>query len=208
MNIIKKTWDRIRFGTVFQWLHRRFAKIGIDIFPYYWVLEGKGNISPPVFHGNLEEYSFDFFGPPEMKEIGNDSDIKGLEKTFLSRMKNGDKCFGVKHFEKIVGYTWINLKNSTYRGNIFRLSDHEAYLYDMYTRRSYRGKNIAPYLRYQCYNILNKMGRNTFYSVSEFFNPPSIKFKKKLNARFVRLSLHIKLFNKLRWHITLKKYKR
>jgi hypothetical protein len=208
MNILQKTWNRIRFGTVFQWLHRRLAKIGIDIFPYYWVLEGKDPISPPEFHGNLEEYTFEFFGSQEMKEIGETADLKGLEKPLLARLEKGNKCYGVKHLGRIVGYTWMDIQKSTYRGNEFLLGDHEAYLFDMYTKRSYRGKNIAPYLRYKCYKALNKMGRDTFYSVSEFYNPPSIKFKKKLNAEFVKLGLHISLFKKLRWHFILRKYKK
>ena len=40
------------------------------------------------------------------------------------------------------------------------------------------------------------MGRDTYYSITECFNTPSIKFKEKLNAQYVLMGLYINLFNK------------
>jgi GNAT superfamily N-acetyltransferase len=117
------------------------------------------------------------------------------------------KCLGAKHDGKIIAYSWINLEECHYTGNRFRLKENEAYLFDMYTAKPYRGKNIAPHLRYQIYKSLNEMGRETFFSVSEVFNRPSIKFKKKLKARFLKLCVFIELFKKIRFHITLRRFK-
>jgi hypothetical protein len=61
----------------------------------------------------------------------------------------------------------------------------------MYTMEPYRDKNLAPYLRYQSYGILNKTGRSKLYSVSEYFNSSSIKYKQKLNAKNLKLVLFI-----------------
>ena len=71
---------------------------------------------------------------------------------------------------------------------------------------SYRGKGIAPYIRYQLYKELTKLGRNKLYSISDFFNAPAIKFKKKLNAKSHKLILFIEIFNKWRFSLLIKKY--
>jgi hypothetical protein len=76
----------------------------------------------------------------------------------------------------------------------------------MYTRDSYRGKNLAPYLRYKSYEMLKQIGRDKLYSVSDYFNSPAVKFKKKLNTKKIKLILFIQLFNKLHWTFTLKSY--
>ena len=76
----------------------------------------------------------------------------------------------------------------------------------MYVYENYRGKGIAPYLRYQCYKLLEKEGVNTFYSISEYFNFSAIKYQKKFNAKPLELCLSIKLFKINIWNFTLKKY--
>ncbi len=84
--------------------------------------------------------------------------------------------------------------------------ENEAYLFDAFTLREYRGHNIAPFMRYSCYQELSKMGYNTFYSYSDYFNVPAIRFKAKLAARLLRLCLYIRLFNTFSGHWQLKKY--
>jgi hypothetical protein len=44
------------------------------------------------------------------------------------------------------------------------------------------------------------------YSISNCFNTPSIKFKKKLNAKLLELHLAVELFNKWHFNLQLKKY--
>ena len=78
-------------------------------------------------------------------------------------------------------------------------------LFDAYTLDSFRGKGIAPYIRYQLYKELEKTGRMTLYSISERFNLSSIRFKKKLNARLVGQGLCVVLFKKWRFSTRLKK---
>ena len=92
------------------------------------------------------------------------------------------------------------------KGRLFKLKDNEALLVNMYTFQSFRGKNLAPYLRYHSYEFLNKQGRDTFYSISDYFNKSSIKFKEKLKAKPLKLYFHIILFKKYHWDFLLKKY--
>ena len=78
---------------------------------------------------------------------------------------------------------WINIKERGFKETIIQLKSDEAYLWNMYTMESFRGMNIAPYLRYKSYEVLKGMGRDKLYSISEYFNTPAIKFKLKLNAK-------------------------
>lgn len=182
----------------------RLERLGIEIFVYYWIQEGiNGGISP-----NLDNLiggcSFELLGAKDMKEIGR---IPGREKyseeKLLDRLKKGNICMGAKYQNEIAAFTWCDFTGDSITEQKIILRPYEAYLFDMYTMKPFRGYNIAPYLRYQFYKLLKQMGRNTCYSISEFFNTPSIKFKKKLNARFLELRLEIKLFNKLHWNLKI-----
>jgi hypothetical protein len=70
--------------------------------------------------------------------------------------------------------------------------------------KAFRGKNLAPYLRYKSYDILKKMGRSKIYSVSAFFNSSAVRYKEKLNAKNLKLALYIEIFKKIRWRFNLK----
>ena len=70
----------------------------------------------------------------------------------------------------------------------------------------YRGKGLAPYVRYQLYQALRTEGRTKLHSFTNVFNVPSIRFKIKLNAQIVQKGLLIILFGRLRYHRILKTY--
>jgi hypothetical protein len=72
---------------------------------------------------------------------------------------------------------------------------------------SRRGNNLAPYLVYKSYEILQAMGRDKIYSVTEYFNTSAIKYKRKLKIKRLELILFIRLFKKYHWSIKLKSYK-
>ncbi|MEJ2162824.1 MAG: hypothetical protein P8X60_05745, partial [Robiginitalea sp.] len=93
-----------------------------------------------------------------------------------------------------------------YRGKEFKLNSNEAYLENMYTFEAFRGKNLAPYLRYQCYNLLAAEGKTQCYSISNYFNNSSLRFKQKLNAQHLELWLHMGLLKRFRGNFLLKTY--
>jgi hypothetical protein len=129
-----------------------------------------------------------------------------LEK-LRERFGQGKKCFGIKQKEKIVAFNWIDFKNINSILFSQSLKENEAYLFDMYTDKEFRGKNIAPYLRWQSYKALKGMGRDVFYSISTYVNTPSIKFKKKLNSKILWLGLYFKLFQRFKVNMILRRYK-
>jgi GNAT superfamily N-acetyltransferase len=122
------------------------------------------------------------------------------EEQLLLRLEEGKLCFGAKHRGIPVAFTWCDMNECHYEGQRFRLKDDEAYLFDAYTLDSYRGRGIAPYIRYQLYKELAKLGRTALHSVSERFNSSSIRFKEKLNARLVGRGILVQLFSK--WHFS------
>jgi GNAT superfamily N-acetyltransferase len=146
-----------------------------------------------------------------MKEIGainyagySENYAGYSEEKLLAFLKAGEQCLGIKHNNEIVAFMWINFNELNYKSTVIHLKENEAYLWLMYTRDSYRGKNLAPYLRYKSYEMLKRLGREKLYSVSDYFNSPAVKFKMKLNAQKLKLILFVQLFGKVRHTYILK----
>jgi hypothetical protein len=122
-------------------------------------------------------------------------------------MENGQQCIGLRHIDgKIAVYMMIETKAYNYKQRSITLNDNEAYLLGMYTFEDFRGMNLAPYLRYKSYKLLQEEGRDRLYSITAYFNQSSLRFKKKLGARHLNLKMYIGLFNKLEWNFVIKKY--
>ncbi|MCK5707823.1 MAG: hypothetical protein KAI43_09225 [Candidatus Aureabacteria bacterium] len=205
-NIWEKIQDKFRYGLILQSIKNRLEIMGILWFtPYYIVQEGIGEIVIPEAKCDLSDYSLEFFEPVDMKAIGEEK-CGYSEERMIAMLEEGKKCYGMKFNGEIAVFMWIDLKECHYRPSRVPLEKSEAYLFHMYTMYPHRGKNLAPYLRYKCYEMLREMGRDTFYSVTEYFNSASMKFKQKLKAKPLKLIFYIELFRKLRWSFTIKKY--
>lgn len=204
-SLLRKIINKIRYGMTFQVINNRLAKLGIIIKPYYLFQEGLNYAQSPEIKENITDYHCAFLGPDDMKGVAKGK--TGLsEKEYLSFLSEGQKCLAVKYRDDIAAFMWINLNEFRFKEVIYTLDHQEAYLWNMFTMEPFRGMNLAPYLRYESYEVLQDMGRYKLYSISEYFNTPAINFKKKLNARILKLELYINLFKKRHWNITLKKY--
>jgi ribosomal protein S18 acetylase RimI-like enzyme len=176
------------------------------IFPFYLFeekLPKKDNFS---FNRVYAKYDTGFLKRDNMKEISIMPGRDVSEDTLLARLKEGQLCFGLKHKESIVAFNWCDLDGYHSRYYPITLNNNEAYLYDAYTLPSFRGRGIASFLRYQLYKELVKLGKTRFYSLSQCFNMPAIRFKQKLNARLCKLVVYCKIFNKYQLRMVLKKY--
>ena len=207
VNVFKKVIRKFRYGTVALVLRDHLLLISIDFSPFYWVLEIAPDWPMPEVEGDFGDFTFEFFGEKEMHDISKIPGRNYPVERFLNKLESGHKCFGAKYKGEMAVYNWIEIGSCHERLNPGKLKDNEAYLYDMYTQKPFRGKNLAPYLRIKTYEALRSMGIDTCYSICILFNKPSIVFKQKLNARFVKLCLYLDLFKKLRWNWTLKTYK-
>jgi len=201
----QKVLIKVRYGMVVQVIKRRIIRMGIEISPYYLFQEGMENSAIPAIKGLESDYSFGILLSADMEHMENNGSGFTPEN-FLDFFKAGQKCIGIKHEGKVAAFMWINFSELKYKTFLLQLKSNEAYLWSMFTMEAYRGKNLAPYLRYKSYELLNEMGRDTLYSISEYFNTPAVKFKRKLNARILKLLLYIRIFKKLERNFTLKTY--
>lgn len=201
----KRFWNVIKNGLFFHGLRNRLARIGINIMPYYWVQEEVQQCEEPHVKGGVSEYKLRELSLEELILICKDIDnfnLDDLKKDF----ENCDICLGLENNKEIAAYTCIGLNNFIFNHKEIEINDNEAYLFNMWTFHTFRGRNLAPYLRYKSYEMLNEMGRDAKYSITEYFNKSSIKFKNKLNSRHLKLYIYIELFGMIKKHYLIKSY--
>jgi len=196
-SLLKKIRLKIRYGLTLQVIRNQLFKIGIEFSPYYLFQEGINVTEIPEIKGMDTDYSSELLKPEDMKTIGAINYAGFSEDKLLALLKTGELCLGIKHNNEIAAFMWVNFTELKYKSTTIHLKEDEAYLWFMYTRESYRGKNLAPFLRYKSYEMLKEMGRDKLYSISDYFNSPAVAFKKKLNAKKLKLILFVQFFNKL-----------
>lgn len=202
---VKLIWNRIRHGMFIYSLINLLTRFGLDLGPYIWVQEGVSEIEPPVIRGSSDGFSLQYLNLDEVKEISKLSSGANVEKN-VNYILNGQKCIGLKKGEEIAAYMFIEFNDFVFCGRNFPLKNNEVYLLNMYTFEAFRGKNIAPYLRNESYKLLGEQGIDTFYSITDYFNKASIKFKKKLKAKNLKLYFYIRLIKKFEWNFLLWRY--
>jgi GNAT superfamily N-acetyltransferase len=201
----KKFSNLFKYGLVLEAFVQRLKRIGVEINAMHFIQEHLREDLGPAFDARFKDYDVVALKPEDMETIAS---VRGWRDAdhYKSELASGKLCFGVKVDNQLAGFTWANLKECKYSGIIRPLKGKGAYLYDAYTFPAFRGRGIAPFVRYQCYKALDQMGIKTLYSVSSYFNKPAIVFKQKLGATFLRIEIQIKLFNKFKWLI-IKKHK-
>ena len=196
--------EALKHGLLMQRVVERLRRIGINFNPYWLFREG------------VREHRTEW---PELESefvsaVLDVRDAAGItaatpwntEQIVRSRLARGDLCIVLKRGSELAGYTWADLQRVSDAACNFPLDRDEAYLYDAFIAPQFRGRSLAPYMRAECYKHLRAVGRRSFYSISDFFNTPAIKFKRKLNAEIVRLYLQIKLGGRPLGQWVLKEY--
>jgi hypothetical protein len=201
--IIQKHKDRIILNTVY----RRLKKKKFEIHLYYLVQEGLCVEGVPKIQPKLEPIISEFLEASDIRILASKAERDYSEEKMLKMLSEDCKCLVIKHKGEIVAYTWYNLQQCDTRLLSFQLKEDEAYIYSARTFSAYKGRSLAPYLRYELYKHLHKMGRKKFYSIISFSNIPAIMLKRKLDSKPLKLYLYIKIFNKYQINIPIKKYK-
>lgn len=205
---IQLIWTRLRHGLILMSIRNLLSRIGIDIEPYYWVLEGSQEFVPPTITGSSFDYDIKKLNFDETKlALTTSSGMAGHLANLKVNFENGQSCIALTHENKIAAYMFVETKDFVFRHRLFKLDDDEVYLLNMYTFESFRGQNCAPYLRYKSYGLLKEQGIRNIYSISAYFNKSSIKFKNKLNAINLKLFLSIELFKVFHKNILIKSFK-
>lgn len=207
MYYLDRLWGKVRHSSPLRLLADGLARLGIDIAPYYVFLEGLAYANTANMNNDLDGYLTVSLGPGDMKRIAQIPGRPFTEQDLIRRLNEGCKCFGVMYKEELAAFTWANCeKFSSSSSHSFTLESDEAYLFDAYTLMPFRGKGLAPYVRYQCYKELAALGRHKLYSMSVYFNRPAVQFKRKLNAQFHELYVSVSMGRRWQFIRLLKKY--
>ena len=204
MQLRTKLSEKLKHSTFLRTIFDAVARLGLRVTPYYVVREGIWGKGLPDLENQHEDYTPRLLGEEDMAPLSRLRTGSFSVRQLTQRLKDGHLCLGLTQAGEVVAFNWANPHESSGDLCRFRLHADEAYLYDMYTVHAHRGKRLAPYLRYQSYHLLAQQGMTRLYSISDAFNTPSIRFKQKLNARFVKLGVSIKLLNRREYNITLR----
>ena len=182
-------------------------KMGLKIVPFYITRESLDNSIELDLKPKVSPITYGFLSPAEIKELYSRPEMKFLAKEVPSLQENGCLCFALRHGPEYAAYMWCNLRECSSDFSPFPLSEGEAYLCRAMTMDNYRGKNLAPFLRYELYRQLDERGYHTFYSITEYLNAPARNFKKKLKAQHIKLCFYVGIFKKRVLYLTLKEYR-
>lgn len=203
LKIIK---HKLIYDGIVTGLRRRLAQVGLAIKFYYVFREGLIG-EAREFAPEPEGFETIFLTFEDMQSLDRIDGRGESALTMQNQISRGHKCLAIKIDGKIAGFTWCQFDIFAYPTSVGpTLRENEAYLFDMYILKDYRGKNLAPLLRYKCYQELAKIGRTVLFSASTIYNNPAIVFKKKLNARILSLRLYLRLGKDLHWDWKLKTY--
>ena len=200
---VKKIRHRVKNRLVLSFIFEKLSTIGLNIRPYYLTQEFLLDEFDQNLKPELKPLTAEFLLSSELKKIYDHPESKLAMRDSKPFIKEGYRCFALKFNDEIIAYMWCNLLKC-HELYPFLLKKDEAYLSGAFTFRAHRGKNLAPFLRHQLYQQLNKIGRNKFYSLTEVFNTPAIKFKTKLKAKPLKIIFNIALFNKHNWNFVIR----
>lgn len=195
---------RIRHGLILHSFFNLLLRVGVSINPYWIDVEGLHLCKEPKIRDDSKLYHI---GPIEKKVVIKlYQNLHWNTAELLDRLQSDYQAVGLFRQNVLTAFMLMRYESFSFRGNRINLSEDEAYLENMYTYEDYRGRNLAPYLRYQGYKMLAGAGKVRCFSITQYFNKSSQKFKAKLNAEHSEFWLHLGLFNKFKWNLLLKRY--
>jgi len=194
-------------GLVMMKLLHRLSKLGLTFELYYVHTGSESDLKgyERKWEQEFAEYETGFVGEEDMREIaGCESWL--TEATLVDRLRRGITCFAIKHRGRIIAYLWSAFDVIDDPVYYAELKENEAHLFNAYVDPDYRGIGLAPLMRYQCYKALKARGVDVFYSLCDYFNTPSVRYKQKMNARVQKLGLFVSIGKKYSRNWILREY--
>lgn len=207
--ILSKVKQSRRDGLLLNLFYSGLKKKKFELSLFYLFKEGiLGKVDLDI-QPKIEPILVEHLKPSDVTYLAVKAERDYSEERMLQMLSEGCKCMGIKFKGKFVAWAWYNLRKCEYRrySFSFELKENEAYLFGQRTLNAYRGRSLAPYLKYQMYQHLADMGRTKLYAIVHFSNIPSIKFRRKLNANPLKLFVNVKILNKYNRSILLKNYR-
>ena len=203
---LERFTERAQYGLLTQEILDRVGRLGIRFNPYLIVDESPG--AALDVEVDATGYTIRPLSTDDVVQIANMPDRKrDLNKT-LERLEFS-QCLGIFVNGTLAGYSWSRsdrIARSKGRIELHALKPDEAYLFDMYVARQFRGMALAPLLRHHLYQHLEAEGVRRFYSITSYFNRSSRKFKAKLGARRIELRAALKLWSLMEVDFRLRRY--
>jgi ribosomal protein S18 acetylase RimI-like enzyme len=207
--ILYKVKQSKRDGLILNLIYGGLKKKKFEFSLFYLFKEGLfGDVDVDI-QPKIEPIEVEHLTSTDMAYLAVKAERDYSEEKMLQVLSEGCKCMGIKYKDKFVAWAWYNLRkcdNSAYSFS-FELKENEAYLFGQRTLSAYQGRSLAPYLKYQLYKHLADMGRTNLFAIAHFSNLPSIKFRRKLNARPLKLFMNVKIFNIYHRNFLLKNYR-
>jgi hypothetical protein len=181
-------------------------KIGLHITPFYLTQEFS-QIKPPVLKlNNIDNVQYTMLTSQDIEKLFTNPEFKYSIRDRKTFIDDNCLCYALVQDDEIMSVMWCNLKEINNLLLTIPLKQDEAYLCGMKTHTKYKGLSLAPYLRYKVYQSLSEMGRLKLYSLTEYLNKSSKRFKEKLEARHIMLYIHVQLSHVFDKRFALKKY--
>ena len=192
-SVFTRVRNRFRYGLATQEvLDRLSATLGLVIYPYFFVHE---QIQPGMEFTNPDDgddYQVRYLTEHDMQLLESRSAQRRSAGALVEKLRSGSRCLGFFVNGEPAAYTWYRLDRvpvAMWMTELFRLEDDEAYLFDAYVLPAYRGRRLAPLVRYRAYEELKKIGRHRLYSITLGFNASSRRFKQRLQGKETELRL-------------------
>ncbi len=210
MNFIREFKKRYREGlilnTIYDVLKRKNFEVNLFYFMQGNAIDGANLATQP----KIEPIEIVHLKPSDMKNLAAKAERDYSEDVMLQMLSEGCICIGIKYKDEIISWGWANLKNA--KNDLlsisFDLKENEAYILGMRTLSAFKGKGLAPYLRYHTYKYLVETGRTKYYGFIFFSNIPSIRYHRKSNIfKPFKLYMNVKILNKYNRNILLKSYR-
>ncbi|MFM1878454.1 MAG: hypothetical protein RLZZ241_1320 [Bacteroidota bacterium] len=203
--MLKKLKNRAKNGLLLHTLRNGLALVGLDFEPYWLYREGLDLGPEPGIKDDSSLYTMRKIDDQVIRDRFALMGWNTGELEFILSLEHFS--FGLYRESELTAFMigWVN--KYPFKNKLFTLKPNEAYLDSMFTFDAFRGRNLAPFLRYKAYEILAVEGYTDCYSITQYFNKSSRRFKEKLNAYPIAFYLYFNLFRRFSRNLTLKKYK-
>lgn len=202
---LKMLRSRAKNGLLILTFQNALMRIGIDIDPYIVTQESLDYSNVPEIRDDKKKF---IFKELDSEVIRNHYQLIGMNDCALGDLLNSNhSAYGLYYGDQLAAYMMARFGDYSFKSKSFSLKSDEAYMCGAYTYEKFRGKNLAPYLRYKCYEELNEKGITKCLSITQYFNKSSLKYKAKLNAKYKGIYLYLELFRRVSRIFTLKTYK-